>query len=125
MNDEFRPVLGEVLPTMYNDDDDTTTTYREGFPFVVRDQANYAYWELSVTVLDDVARIMEEVELPGWENARTMADEAAALDCEDDDVDTEWIADAVSYPPDGIVIDWNGDAGTVTVSVAEGWEDAE
>lgn len=124
MSDDFRP-------TYYDEDTDTELTYSPGFPYVMRDQGLYTAEDLVRCVLGDIADCAADAGLPCAAYA-LVTYEAATAEYDaaqgSDEAMAEWSerwSDDTWYPPDGIQVDWDGDAGTVTTTLTAGWPTIE
>lgn len=108
-------------PSRYDEESDTEVHYMPGYPYVQRDQGNCPPEELALTVLGDIADIMEDANLPGASEARATYNEHSDRYDDDDDDLIESLFDLSWYPPDGVEVDWDGESGTVTTTLTAGW----
>ncbi len=119
---------------LYDETDDGILRYPATMPHVQRDQGHYPADELVGLVLRDAVDVLAAADgIAGETVARATAlrDEAAALwpggvvggwlDDDGREKLNDILFDAESL--DSISIEWNGDAGTVTVSLAAGWRE--
>lgn len=114
------------------DDEGQMRRYPADAPFIVRDQGAWAADHLARCVINDAA---ECVRAAGYADAAEKLDalyeEAAALPWAGGWVDTDRDADAAEKLQDILrdaenvehaSIEWDGDSGTVTISVVDAWE---
>jgi hypothetical protein len=121
-------------------DTGTILRYPVGSFYVIRDQALRTGDETTFVVIDDIADALESVNHPSAARARELSAEAASLwpdgnvsgwaptDHEQDptgDYPSEtlqWIREEAEAL-EGIYVEWNGEAGTVMVTLSDPWQE--
>ena len=119
---------------LYQTNDDGAMRYDERNAFVTRDQSGRTADETINVVICDIAELAQASGLSDTATTAAMlAEEVMSLSTQDSDVVEYWsdvadqqekIQDILRQAEqlDGIRVDWDGDGGTVTISLADKWE---